>query len=138
MKCQSFWLFEPSRLSLIVVSVTGLAGDWGGCAYAETAHKTHDREVHTRKKFSIRTRCASLRSLSRAADPLHDVAEQEDRSGDDDSRRRAPCGIERVAEIGCDGDRERGLRGAGLLSQRFRLGRARVRRTRDDEAADGR
>ena len=99
MKCQSFWLFDPSRRSLI----GGVGGRRGRrrCRLRErralpTTRTTARNTLGNR--FSIRTRCAGVRRVSRAADPLHDVAEQKNRSGDDDPRRRAPRGGERLAD----------------------------------------
>jgi hypothetical protein len=54
MKCQSFWLLDPSRLSLTVLSVAALAGAGAVCANAEAAHNTHGRAKDHREKFSIR------------------------------------------------------------------------------------
>src|SRR3954465_5394561 len=115
MKCQSFWLLDPSRRSLTVVSVTGRAvagaalagagggvtggppGDPGGgispCAIAGAAADTHTSRKTRRTRFNIRPRWRRSRSVSRPAEVLDDVAEQKDRSGDDDLRRSAPCGI---------------------------------------------
>src|SRR5258708_25930745 len=126
MKCQSFWLLDPSRLSLTVVSATDLPGGCA-CASAEAVHNTHNSKVHSWKNVSIRTRCAGSRSVSRAAGPPHDVAEQEDRSGNDDSRRRAPRRSERRVERRFDRDRQRRRDRARLLSQDFWIGRPRVR-----------
>src|SRR6478672_9134534 len=103
MKCQSCWLFEPSRRSLLVVCATGGLGGGaagamlvGGCGFAgaagngscpanaepaEPASQTHVTRATERNSFMIRARGRYVRSVSRPIDQFDDVAEQEDGSG---------------------------------------------------------
>ena len=101
---------------------------WRGDGARTTSERERAQahECHEWNSFSIRHAGRRVRSVSRPADQLHDVAEQEDRSGDDDprrcaaTRRRAP---RRAPARSRSGSPARSTR--ALLRQHVRVGRAR-------------
>src|SRR6185295_46970 len=100
MKCQSFCALVPSRLSLLVLSTTGVCAD---CAYAVVARNSK-AQPHKVVRRALISGCGSR--VSRPLDVLQDVAEQKDRSGDDDSARVAPCDLQRLSQSRRSGDRK--------------------------------
>ena len=112
----------PSRLIAAVVRVgdAALAGRRaervrrGGTASSETAAQ----RVHRTRSKRIASDGGRSKRITSLSTRLHDVAEQEDRSGDDDARRDAPRRVERVARRRLDGDRQIGATRARLRRQR--------------------
>ena len=118
MKCQSFWLFDASRLVArrrrASVSQRGAAGVRRAArARARSGARLRQRDARARRDECERDRNGRFASGTVSGsgvveayhvriDELQHVAEQENRSGDDDARRDAPGGGERVGDDGLD------------------------------------